>query len=151
MSNQISDCYIRKVKPEDVDILFQWANDPTTRNNAFNTAQIPYENHLKWFEKTLNDPDRIQLVFISGDVPVGQFRVDIEERIGEVDYSVAPAFRGKGYGSEMCKKAVEYIKSTGLVDRLIAKVKTENTVSKKCFMKSGFSSAFEQFEMSLEG
>lgn len=150
MSRITSDCYIRKVAPEDVDILFQWANDPITRNNAFNTAQIPYENHLKWFEKTLNNPDRIQLIFICDEVPVGQFRVDIEERIGEIDYSIAPEFRGKGYGAVMCEKAIEYIKSTGLADRLVAQVKTENIASKKCFIKNGFNNTFEQFEISLE-
>lgn len=150
MSKPISNCYIRKVTPEDVDVLFQWANDPVTRNNAFHTEQIPYENHLKWFEKTLNSPDRIQLLFICDEVPVGQFRVDIEDRMGEIDYSIAPEFRGRGYGSVMCEKAMEYIKSTGRVDRLVAQVKTENTASKKCFIKSGFNNTFEQFEISLE-
>lgn len=150
MSNIVSGCYVRKAMPEDVDILFQWANDLSTRNNAFNTAPIPYENHLKWFYTTLNNPNRIQLIFVCKEVPVGQFRIDIEDRIGEIDYSIAPEFRGKGYGTVMCEKAIEYIKSIGTVDRLFAQVKTENIASKKCFKKNGFNNVFEQFEISLE-
>ena len=37
MDSKGKECYLRLVKPEDIDLLFSWANDPEVRKNAFHT------------------------------------------------------------------------------------------------------------------
>ena len=34
---------LREVTAKDMDLLYEWANDPTVRQNAFHTEPIPYE------------------------------------------------------------------------------------------------------------
>ena len=45
--------YLRKATIEDMDLLFQWANDPVVRKNSFSTAEISYEEHTKWYHNLL--------------------------------------------------------------------------------------------------
>ena len=40
---------LRKVNLNDVELIFKWANDPDVRNNSFNTNQIVWDEHVKWF------------------------------------------------------------------------------------------------------
>lgn len=150
---QIYNCYdgfvLREVRTADKDLLFRWANDSLTRRNAFSTAPISYENHEKWFANTLNSASRIQLILEKEGVPVGQIRLDIEDGTAEVDYSIAPEYRGKGYGKIICDMMVRYAKSHLEIKRIVARVKTSNVASKKCFLKNGFEATFEQFELVL--
>ena len=60
---------LRKVTPQDMDLLFCWANDDTVRANAFHTEKIPYENHIQWFEKMISDAAVYQNILYDGDVP----------------------------------------------------------------------------------
>ena len=44
-------CYLRKAQWEDMDMLFQWANDVVLRKNSFSMVPIAYEEHIAWFKK----------------------------------------------------------------------------------------------------
>ena len=54
---------LREVNAKDIDLLYQWANDKTVRQNAFHTEQIPYADHRMWFTRNL--ADRIDVYFVS--------------------------------------------------------------------------------------
>ncbi len=146
----MSDLYLRKADMSDAELLFQWVNDPEVRKYSFDSHIISHEEHMAWYEKLMKDPDRLQFIFMSGEVPVGQIRLDLAEKEAEVGYSIAPSFRGKGYGREIISKAVEMIKDQyPSVVRIIARVMPENEVSAACFAKNGFSARFCQYELEL--
>ena len=48
---------IRKVKDITVDssLVYNLSNAPLVRSNSFNSEPIIYENHVKWFNKVIND------------------------------------------------------------------------------------------------
>lgn len=48
---------IRKVKDITVDssLVYNLSNAPLVRINSFNSEPIIYENHVKWFNKVIND------------------------------------------------------------------------------------------------
>ena len=124
--------YLRKACEEDMNLLFEWANDPKVRQNAFHTEAIPYEEHQKWFYGLMKDEKRVQYIFM-------------EENIG---YSIASSMRGKGYGRKLLSLAQEeFFASYPMVKKLIGQVKKENMASKKCFADSGFEESFTQFEL----
>lgn len=128
-----------KVKEKDKDLLFAWANDEETRKQSFCSQQIPYEDHVKWFESSLLRQDRKMYLCMHGEEPVGVFRLDETENskengTWEISYSIEPNKRGKGYGKQMlrlgeelCKKEIPEIKC------LKACVKKENEGSLKIF------------------
>lgn len=39
---------LRKAEQSDMDLLFEWANDPAVRKNSFRSDPIPYADHVKW-------------------------------------------------------------------------------------------------------
>ena len=43
----------------DETLLLNWANDPQVRANSFSKDPIAPENHHKWFQKGLIDPNRL--------------------------------------------------------------------------------------------
>lgn len=132
--------YLREATKDDMDLLFCWANDSAVRRNAFHTEQIPYENHVKWFEKMMADESVYQYICCRGDEPVGQIRLNIETGEAVIDYSVSAKNRGKGYGAEMLRliqKQMMENKIPGVI-RITGQVKHENRASARAFEKSGF-------------
>ena len=93
----------RRVEEGDCDLIFRWANDPTTRYNSFNSNPIPYSDHINWFNKKLNSSSIIFLIFTLNEQPIGQMRVEEENQIGEISFTIDPDYRGKGYGSLILK------------------------------------------------
>ena len=143
--------YLRKATMDDADILFEWVNDKITRQSAFDSHIISYDEHIAWFSKLLNDTERAQYILMLDDKPLGQIRLDIEGVIAEIDYSICRSERGKGYGNvmiELIKKQVHT--DFPLVRRLIGRVKPSNKASYNCFISNGFEETFRQMEFVLE-
>ena len=139
---------LREVTGKDIDLLFRWANDPLTRQNAFHTEPIPYEENQKWFYGLMKDEKRVQYIFMEENIPVGQIRFTIEGDEAVIGYSIASGMRGKGYGRKLLSLAQEeFFASYPMVKKLIGQVKKENMASKKCFTDSGFEEVFTQFEL----
>lgn len=151
--------YLRKVEPTDVDLLYEWANDPAVRQNAFHTEPIPYEDHVKWFAKMLADPSVYQYILYRGEFPIGQIRLNVKDGEALVDYSISAKHRGKGYGSallQLMKKQVladeKTEEITGVI-KIVGQVKYENSASARAFEKCGFTkrelTEYIQYELLL--
>lgn len=132
--------HLREVRRADRDILFQWANDPETRRQAFHTEPIPYEDHIAWFEHVMTDETVHQYLLCRGDVLLGQIRLNTEDGRALISYSVSPENRGKGYGAEMLRLLERRMASAPLsgITRLVAQVKYGNIASAKTFEKCGY-------------
>lgn len=122
-----------------MDTVYEWANDPATRAASFNTAEIPYETHVRWFSKVLDSDDVILFILMDDNESVGQIRLDIDGGDAEISYSISPQYRGKGYARIMLrllKREVE--ENYRYIDSLIAKVKPDNDKSLKLFETEGY-------------
>lgn len=136
---------LREVTQEDIDLLFTWANDPVTRQNAFHTEPIPYETHKVWFAKMLADKDVMKYILCmtsldkGGRQDIGQIRLSIEDREALIDYSIAPKERGHGFGTKMILMAEKKISQTRTdVIWCVGQVKKENIASARAFEKCGY-------------
>lgn len=134
---------LRKVRHEDIDLLFKWANDPVVRSNSFNSAPIPYEDHKSWFNKIMTDTSVLQFILESDELPIGQIRLNISDSVAEIGYSIAKEYRGKGYGHIILQLVMDEIKSNHpQIKKVIAKVKDDNTVSRKLFESEGYDTEY---------
>jgi RimJ/RimL family protein N-acetyltransferase len=93
--------YLRKVSESDIKLLYQWANDPETRANAFDSTPISFESHKNWFKQKLIAPNVLFFIYHYDGKDIGQVRLDIKDDTVIIDYSIAFAFRGKGHGYRM--------------------------------------------------
>ena len=130
---------LRKVKPEDIMLIYRWANDDEVRQNSFNSNLISFEEHKKWFLSKLNDSDCYFYIFENDHTPVGQIRVDVDGQTGCISYSIAKEFRSHGYGRKMLKALENTIRVEHLPIKILeAEVKKDNQASQKKFEEAGY-------------
>ena len=133
---------LRSVQTQDARLLWRWANDPETRRMSFSTARIPWQSHLVWFDTKLHDPNcRLYVGVTASEQPVGQVRAELRGRDATVSVSVDHRLRGKGYGSDLIRKAVERLLRDGRVGKVQAFVKPGNRASLIAFERAGFRTA----------
>ncbi|WP_303311172.1 UDP-2,4-diacetamido-2,4,6-trideoxy-beta-L-altropyranose hydrolase [Hymenobacter sp. BT730] len=130
---------IRHAQSSDAAQYFTWANDPAVRRNAIHTAPIEWDVHVRWFSRRVAATDSFLYIFEQVDQAVGQVRIDFEESVGTIDYSVAAAYRGQGMGLAILRRAL------GLLRRekqgawtLLGQVKSDNLASCRVFQRLGF-------------
>lgn len=142
--------HLRKATLEDMDLLFVWANEPMVRKNSFITAEISYEEHVEWYHKLLKRNNCQQYIYVVEGEPVGQARITVDGETAEIGYSICAEERGMGHGRmllQLLKKQV--VQDFPEVKKLIGKVKTDNTASRKAFENAGYKEQYMVFEMEI--
>ncbi|AOY84370.1 UDP-2,4-diacetamido-2,4,6-trideoxy-beta-L-altropyranose hydrolase [Moorena producens JHB] len=137
---------LRAVGKDDCELLWRWANDPEVRASAFSSTSIPWQEHVQWFTRKLQDSNcHILIALNRQDNPIGQIRFDIQDsQQAEIDISLDKSKRGLGFGSEMIKLAVNQIFSCTSVQAVHAFIKPNNYPSIKAFEKAQFRKAEEK-------
>lgn len=130
---------LRPAQKEDAHLLYEWVNDPVTRQMSFSTAQIPWEDHLSWFKKRLlSESCRLSLALTHEGAPAGQVRLDLEARTATLSLSIAPEERRNGYATKLARLAASDALNDGWCDEVYAWVKPDNIASLQTFRKAGF-------------
>jgi spore coat polysaccharide biosynthesis protein SpsF len=128
--------YLRKADMDDAGDVLSWRNDELTRENSFNHDRISLLSHMKWFEKKLSQEGTYMFILMDGQDKVGHIRVDVTEDIGEISYMIAPAFRGRGYGSRAIALVEKEMPKE--VHSLMGLTLKTNRASGRCFEKNGY-------------
>ena len=133
----------RQVRAEDMDLIYAWSNEESARQNSFHPEKIPYETHVQWFEKKLQDPKaHLWIARIEGK-PAALVRFDETDDHAVIGINVDKNFRGKGYGGRILRLATgRFILLTGLP--VYAYIKPENHASVRAFEKAGYRYAGKQ-------
>ena len=130
---------LKPVSNEDCRLIWQWANDPEVRAASFSSDSIHFENHVKWFEAKLNDPNCYFYIAVNRvHESIGQMRFDFKGNQATISISLSRKFRGQGYGSKIIQLASQKIFEVSDVNVIHAYVKKENVVSLKAFQKARF-------------
>ena len=131
--------YLRAVVSSDMEILFEWANDPVVRGNSFHSEPISYEVHKSWFKHMMEDASVHQFILMDNGIPIGQIRLNVYGDEAEIGYSIAKEFRGNGYGRMILQLAAEEVRANHPeIGKLVAKVKSDNTMSRRLFESEGY-------------
>ena len=129
-------------KKQDCDMVFYLSNDPLVRACSFNSNQIEYENHCKWFENTIKDKNTLFFLIFDDDNFVGQMRFnrEIENSINcIISLSITKEYRGKHIASDFLQLGIEaLVKKWYNIKSITAEVKEENLASNKLFLKNNF-------------
>lgn len=130
----------RKAAPSDLDLYFNWANDPLVREQSFNSDAITLEEHSIWFMAAIANSNLQMLVFSNeANEPVGQVRLQKKNNSEAViGVSISPEHRGKGYASRMLEMAADCFLKEHKDCTIHAYIKQTNIGSVKSFEKAGF-------------
>ena len=134
MTNAI---HIRRATPDDARLLFEWRNDPETRRASRTTEPLVWETHVRWLADSLKNSHRILGIAEMEGTPIGTMRAD-ERKDGytEISYTVAPTFRGKGFGTSM---VVQFVKEYLSGKELAATIKKGHAPSESLARALGLS------------
>ncbi|CBW25278.1 putative acetyltransferase [Halobacteriovorax marinus SJ] len=129
---------MRPACSSDVEVYYEWVNDVDVRRNSFNSNEVKFEDHQRWFNLKLNDANSELLLFLINSNPVGQVRIEVTE-YGLINFSIDRGHRGLGLSSKMLIESSNYFFSRfGEKLSLVGFVKKENIPSQKAFKKAGF-------------
>ena len=130
---------IRRAGDADCETIWHLANDPEVRQQSFSPEEIPWDDHLAWFNRKLSDPDHVFYVVTSGNGrSIGQVRYEIDGGQAICSVSLASECRGKGYGSRVIDLASGRVLSRPGVQRVHAYVKEGNAASVRSFLRAGY-------------
>lgn len=135
---------IRNAGIEDSRYLFEWRNDPNTRNASLNTDEIHWEDHEKWYLVVLQNPKVV--IYIAEDIPaesspLGMCRFNLSDQTdsAEVSINLNPEHRGKGLAQSILHDAIGvFTQHHPQVLELTATIRAENLPSMKIFVSENF-------------
>lgn len=131
--------FLRQVDKNDAELLYIWRNDAEVRKNSFSEERIEFQTHLNWLGKTLKRKDVLFYILVEDGNNIGQIRLNIENGIGIISYSIDNMYRNDGYGTKMLQLVEETIQKENLdLSGLQGLVKTSNIGSQKAFEKMGY-------------
>ena len=130
----LSHMVLRPANLEDENRLLLWRNDPVTRHASLTQHIIGKKEHARWLRESLTNPHRTIYVAEKDGIPVGTFRVDSQEDLLFLSWTIAPPWRNRGFGREM----VETVK---IEDHKILKavIRKDNIPSAKLALHLGMS------------
>lgn len=131
---------LRDVTPSDIQLLFDWANDPAVRRHSFNQAPIPWEDHARWFQAKFDNPTTFLYIAESDAKPAAHIRFDLADRVATISFLIAEEHRGKGLGHTVLLKGMQQLLLVRPDVRLIeGLVQQDHKASVRSFEKAGFS------------
>ena len=128
---------LRQLHKRDLNLLFEWRNHPTVRRNSFDTSEIYWKDHEKWFVDVLNNEKIISYILEVYSKPVGVIRFDfIAQEVAKINYLIDPTQHGKGYGTKIVQLGVPIMFKNRLnLKKVFGLVLKENLASIKIFRK----------------
>lgn len=124
----------RKASIEDAQLLFDWRNDPFTREMSGTNEEITLDEHITWLKRKLDDPGVYLYILSDGINNIGQLRLEPIKKEFIISYSIAKEFRSRGFGKIIIKMIIDEFPESVF----IAFVKKENYQSSKILTSLGF-------------
>lgn len=121
-----------KADIDDCSFVHSIRNEQSVRESSFNTDEIDYLDHSKWFRNSLRSTYTTIFIIYNNDVRVGYIRLD---NLVEINIAINKSERNNGFALESLRQIDDLITC-----KKIAKVKTNNTNSINLFKKSGYNS-----------
>jgi spore coat polysaccharide biosynthesis predicted glycosyltransferase SpsG/ribosomal protein S18 acetylase RimI-like enzyme len=159
------DLVARPATLQDARMLWHWRNDPATRAVSRSSAEVSWEDHVRWLTGSLTRTDRVLLVIekVAGTAAGAEGRVGDVEAVGtvrwdlvrdgeaeneagdewEVSITVAPERRGQSLARSLLRAAElalsETTRASGAdVSAYRAVVHVDNGASVRLFESSGY-------------
>ena len=130
---------LRPVQASDVQLLWEWANDPAVRASAFDRAPIDWQTHVGWLAGRLADPSaHLYLASRRDGAPLGQVRFEGDATEVEISISVAQPFRGNGWGPALIEAGVRRLFGESATQTVTARIRVENGRSQSAFEDAAF-------------
>ena len=131
----------RKAELKDLEDVFRWRNDETTRKMSLSTDKIAWEAHNAWFQENLQNASKLLLICedIAAKDKIAFTRFDLEEDWATISVNLSPSKRGQGFAKPCLERAVAFLaQARPEIKRARAQIKSVNKPSLRAFKSVGF-------------
>jgi len=130
---------LRPMAFSDAAKILAWRNSPETRSSSFDGKEISLEEHLRWLERKLSDPQSDLLMAELGPFEAGVLRYDSAGQGAEISVYLNPLWIGSGLGSKLIAAGSRFLFSRRPLAKFIeAAILPENLASQRSFASAGF-------------
>jgi len=129
---------LRPATFDDAQRLWEWANDPVTRQNALNSEDIPWKSHLTWLQDVLANDKQTLFVAEWRGTPMGSCRFDSTPDGAVVTIALAPSHRGMKLSLPVLQNAIERYWTEKGPRPILAYIRPHNTPSIRLFEACDF-------------
>ena len=127
----------RKANLGDLQLVFDWANDPAVRNNSYNSQYIALDEHTNWFDRKIQDKNTLFYIAEIDNEPAGMIRFDIGEEHTIINIIIDKNFRGKKMAVVFLLDCCKYYFEENSKP-ILAYIKSNNVASIQTFKKADF-------------
>lgn len=130
---------LRLLEHRDLDIIFEWRNDPRIRHHMFATNPIDLIDHEAWFKRSSLDPRRYLLLVLRNNIAFGfaQLYLSNTATVADWGFYVDPG-GPKGQGLDLSRAVLSYGFNKLHLHRITGQVLNNNTRSIKFHERIGF-------------
>ncbi len=132
------DLKLRWAAVSDCACIWEWSNDPITRQASLHPEPIAWKNHEVWFLSKLASPQTRYYIALDQDQPIGEIRFDLEGQEAVVSITLASAYRGQGYAATLIRLGVDQLMAETEIAVIQAFIKPTSIASIRAFQKAGF-------------
>jgi RimJ/RimL family protein N-acetyltransferase len=141
---------LRRARSADAHMAWEWRNAESTRRHSFDSAPIPLDGHLSWWQAALDSHQRILLIGEVAGLPVGVLRFDLDGVVGTVSIYLDPQLTGQGLGPVLLRAGTAWVQhNLRDAQRIEAFIKPQNRASVKAFIQAGFTEENSRFVRTL--
>lgn len=137
---------LRAVEPTDLDIIFQWENNPDIWQ--YGSTMAPYSKrqiceYIKNYSADIFKDMQLRLMVVEKTTNMAIGMVDMfdfnpfHSRV-HIGILISPEYAGCGYGYEAAMTIISYAKDFLGIHQIIADIATDNLTSIHLFEKLGF-------------
>jgi len=130
---------LRRAAAGDAGMVLEWRNAEPVRLASHDSRVIPPAEHAKWFQASLATQERDLLIAEIGGEAMGVLRYDVEADSATVSIYLAPAWIGRGYGTEVLRAGHAWLAARRpAVSEVRAEVLARNAGSRSAFLSAGY-------------
>ena len=142
---------VRRASISDGNKVWPWRNNKATRKYSLDKSELIFDEHIKWWKKSILDSKRLLLLGILNNTEFGLVRFDFLGTTEAVtSIYLNPLKVGRGLGRRLLIKGISWLKDNyPELKTVSAKIVSENTASIKLFQSVGFYETNRSFRLEL--
>lgn len=131
---------LRKAADADAGVCWEWVNDPEVRCQSYTSDPIPWEKHILWFSKKIQDRSCRYYIVERQNEPVAQIRFDVNaDGEASISYLTDKLYRNNGMGVWILSRGIKELMRDACGIKIIkGHVKKTNIASQRSFEKMAF-------------
>jgi UDP-2,4-diacetamido-2,4,6-trideoxy-beta-L-altropyranose hydrolase len=129
----------RRATEQDLELCYQWTNDPEVRSQSYNQDSISLQDHTAWFHNKLKDTNSYFYILELSGQPAAQVRFQVSGNEATLGYLAGSHIRSKGLGTTILAKGIEaFISDYQKPVDIVGYVKKTNIPSQRSFERLAF-------------